>query len=53
MEGIQYDPEKEDVTLERIEAEDGSAYHPDQAGKMCIRDRNTIGCKSETKNIPK
>lgn len=32
MEGIQYDPEKEDVTLERIEAEDGSAYHPDQAG---------------------
>ena len=29
MEGIQYDPEKEDVTLERIEAEDGSAYHPD------------------------
>ena len=24
MEGIQYDPEKEDVTLERIEAEDGS-----------------------------
>ena len=32
MEGIQYDPEKEDVTLEHIEAEDGSAYHPDQAG---------------------
>ncbi|MDU5223075.1 MAG: thioester domain-containing protein, partial [Blautia producta] len=32
MEGIHYDPEKEDVTLERIEAEDGSAYHPDQAG---------------------
>ena len=32
MEGIQYDPEKEDVTLERIEAEDGGAYHPDQAG---------------------
>ena len=32
MEGIQYDPEKEDVTLDHIEAEDGSAYHPDQAG---------------------
>ena len=32
MEGIHYDLEKEDVTLERIEAEDGSAYHPDQAG---------------------
>lgn len=32
MEGIQYDPEKEDVALEHIEAEDGSAYHPDQAG---------------------
>ena len=32
MEGIHYDPEKEDVTLERMEAEDGSAYHPDQAG---------------------
>ena len=32
MEGIQYDPEKEDVALEHIEAEDGSAYHPDQEG---------------------
>lgn len=32
MEGIHYDPEKEDVTLERIEAEDGGNYHPDQAG---------------------
>ena len=32
MEGIHYDPEKENVTLERIEAEDGSAYHPDQEG---------------------
>ena len=32
MEGIHYDPEKEDVTLDHIEAEDGSAYHPDQAG---------------------
>ncbi len=32
MEGIHYNPEKEDVTLERIEAEDGGSYHPDQAG---------------------
>ena len=32
MEGIHYDQEKEDVTLERIEAEDGGNYHPDQAG---------------------
>ena len=32
MEGIHYNPEKEDVTLERIEAEDGGSYHPDQEG---------------------
>lgn len=32
MEGIHYNPEQEDVTLERIEAEDGGSYHPDQAG---------------------
>ena len=36
MEGIQYDPEKEDVTLDHIEAEDGSAYHPDQAGTLSL-----------------
>lgn len=32
MEGIHYNSEQEDVTLERIEAEDGGSYHPDQAG---------------------
>ena len=32
MEGIHYDAEKEDVTLESIEREGGGAYHPDQAG---------------------
>ena len=32
VEGIHYDAEKEDVTLESIEREDGGAYHPDQAG---------------------
>lgn len=32
MEGIHYNSEQEDVTLKRIEAEDGSAYHPDQTG---------------------
>ena len=32
MECIHYNPEQEDVTLERIEAEDGGSYHPDQAG---------------------
>ena len=32
MEGIHYNPEKEDVTLERIKAEDGGSYHPDQEG---------------------
>ena len=32
MEGIHYNPEQEDVTLERIEAEDGGSYHPDQEG---------------------
>lgn len=32
MEGIHYNPEQEDVTLECIEAEDGGSYHPDQAG---------------------
>jgi len=32
MEGIHYDPEKEDVTLTAIEKEDGGSYGPDQAG---------------------
>ena len=32
MEGIHYDPEKEDVTLTAIEKEDGGSYEPDQAG---------------------
>ena len=32
MEGIHYNSEQEDVTLERIEAEDGGSYHPDQTG---------------------
>lgn len=32
MEGIYYDPEKEDVTLTAIEKEDGGSYEPDQAG---------------------
>ena len=47
MEGIHYNPEQEDVTLERIEAEDGGSYHPDQAGEplqptgLCQRMRVT------------
>ena len=32
IEGITYDSSQEEVTLAEIEAEDGSAYHPDQAG---------------------
>lgn len=32
MEGLHYDQEKETITLESIQAEDGSAYHPNQAG---------------------
>ncbi len=32
MEGIQYDAEKEDVTLTSIKAKDGSAYQPGKAG---------------------
>ncbi|RHR26305.1 hypothetical protein DWX43_16645 [Clostridium sp. AF19-22AC] len=32
MDGITYDSSQEEVTLAEIEAEDGSAYHPDQAG---------------------
>lgn len=32
MDGIIYDKEKEEVTLSRIEAEDGSAYQPRHAG---------------------
>lgn len=32
MEGIQYDKEREIITFESIHAEDGSAYHPNQAG---------------------
>ena len=32
MEGITYNTSQEEVTLAEIESEDGSAYHPDQAG---------------------
>ena len=32
MEGIQYDKERDIITFESIQSEDGSTYHPDQAG---------------------
>lgn len=32
LEGIYFDPEKEDVTWSEIKAEDGSDYHPDKPG---------------------
>ena len=32
LEGIHFNPEKEDVTLSEIKAEDGSAYQPDKPG---------------------